>query len=244
MPRKPIQRSNKNYYHITARSNNREFFFLPTTNVWEIMSRRLGDLQKEFGIKIAAFVLMNNHFHLLVLTPREDIDRIMYFFMKNVTLDIQKCTGRINKIFGGRYKGSMIENYGYLVNVYKYILRNPIEVGLTARAEEYVYSSHFYQNQQYARTNFSIQRILPALAFEEFEDLDEIKWINQRFEKQEAQSISVGLQKAIFAYQSDRSTGKPVEPIVRNPKKKTQEELWDDLFPEQNLELNVLTYEG
>ncbi len=62
---------------------------------------------------------MNNHFHLLVLTPHEDIDRIMYFFMKEVAIDIQKCTGRINKIFGGRYKGSMINSYSYLVNVYK-----------------------------------------------------------------------------------------------------------------------------
>lgn len=244
MPRKPIQRSNENYYHITARSNNREFFYLPTSNVWEIMSKRLAELQREFQIKIAAFVLMNNHFHLLVLTPKEDIDRIMYFFMKNVTLDIQKCTGRINKIFGGRYKGSMIESYGYLVNVYKYILRNPIEVGITDRAENYVYSSLFYKSQPYARSAFTIQKIIPALAFEEFEDLDELKWINQRFEKHEANSISIGLQKAIFAYQSDRSTGKPIEPIVRNPKKKSQEELWSDMFPEENLKLKVVTYEG
>lgn len=244
MPRKPIQRSNDNYYHITARSNNREFFYLPTANVWEIMSRRLADLQREYNIQIAAFVLMNNHFHLLMLTPTEDIDRIMYFFMKNVTLDIQKCTGRINKIFGGRYKGSMIENYGYLVNVYKYILRNPIEVGIIDRAENYVYSSMFYQTQPFTRAPFSIQKVIPAIAFDEFENLDEVKWVNQRFEKHEANSISIGLQKAIFAYQSDRATGKPIEPLVRNPKKKTQEELWDDMFPEENLELKVLAYEG
>lgn len=138
----------------------------------------------------------------------------------------------------------MIENYGYLVNVYKYILRNPIEVGIIDRAENYVYSSLFYQTQPFARAAFSIQKVIPAIAFDEFEDLDEIKWINQRFEKQEANSISIGLQKAIFAYQSDRATVKPIEPIVNNPKKKTQEELWDDMFPEENLELKVLTYEA
>jgi putative transposase len=58
-----------------------------------------------------SFFLMNNHFHLLVLTPEEDIDGIMYFFMKEVTLEIQKCSGRINKIFGGRYKVSMISTF-------------------------------------------------------------------------------------------------------------------------------------
>lgn len=104
MPRKPIERSKENYYHITARSNNKEFVYLPIINVWDIMTEKLAKLQNLHQIKIAAFVLMNNHFHLLLLTPNEDIDKIMYVFMKEVTLEIQKCTERINRIFGGRYK--------------------------------------------------------------------------------------------------------------------------------------------
>ena len=91
MPRKPVERSRNNYYHITARSNNREFFYLPVLNVWDLMTKKLAKLQRDHGIKIAAFVLMNNHFHLLLLTPNEDIDKIMYFFMKEVTLEIQTC---------------------------------------------------------------------------------------------------------------------------------------------------------
>lgn len=54
MPRKPIERSESNYYHITARSNNREYFYLPLLNVWDIMTRKLGELQRNHGIKIAA----------------------------------------------------------------------------------------------------------------------------------------------------------------------------------------------
>lgn len=99
MPGKPITRSNHNYYHVTARSNNKEFFYISMVNVWEIMTVKLSELQTKHRIKIAAFVLMNNHFHFLVLTPEEDIDRIMYLFMKGVTLEIQRCSGRINKIF-------------------------------------------------------------------------------------------------------------------------------------------------
>lgn len=244
MPRKPIERSKTNYYHVTARANNREFFYLPVLNVWDIMTRKLGKLQAEHGIKVAAFVLMNNHFHLLILTPNEDIDRIMYFVMKEVTLEIQKCTGRINRIFGGRYKGSMIQNYGHLVNVYKYILRNPIEVNLADDAENYPYSTLFYQYKSSTRLPFHIERILPKHAFEQFDNLDELKWINQKFEFQEAQSIRCGLGKTIFAYEKDNGTGKSVEPIVRHPKKKTQDELWDDMFPEDNLELRVIQYDG
>lgn len=230
MPRKPIERSNDNYYHITARSNNREFFYMPILNVWDIMTQNLAKLQSLHRIKVAGFVLMNNHFHLLVLTPNEDIDRIMYFFMKDVTLEIQKCTGRINKIFGGCYKGSMISSYNYLVNVYKYIYRNPIEVNLTKNAEDYPYSTLFYQHHHRLRCPITLEKIIPSHAFDDYENLNELMWINQSFEKHESDSISIGLQKTIFAFEKDRSSHRPIEPLVRHPRKKTQDQLWEELL--------------
>lgn len=219
MPRKPIERSNENYYHITARSNNREFFYLPILNVWDIMTEKLSKLQSVHQIKIGAFVLMSNHFHLLILTPNEDIDRVMYFFMKEVTLEIQKCTGRINKIFGGRYKGSMITSYDYLVNVYKYIYRNPIVVGLSERAEYYPYSTLFYKLHSNIRRQLKIETILPSHAFDSYESLDELTWINQSYEKHESASISCGLQKTVFAFKKNKMNNRSIEPIVRHPKK-------------------------
>lgn len=194
-----------------------------------------------YHIKISAFVLMNNHFHLLVLTPNEDIDRIMYFFMKEVTLEIQRYTGRINKIFGGRYKGSLITDYGYLVNVYKYICRNPIEVNLVLNAEDYPYSTLFYKASKGLRLTFKLEPVLPSHAFDKYENLNEFLWINQKFEKSESDSVSCGLQKTIFAYEKDRNTKRPIIPIVRHPRKKTQEELWSEMFGEEENPL-FLTY--
>jgi putative transposase len=219
MPRKPIERSNENYYHITARSNNREYFYLQIPIVWEIMTEKLAILQRQYQIKIAAFVLMNNHFHLMVLTPNEEIDRIMYFFMKDVTKEIQKRTGRINKIFGGRYKGSIITNYKYLMNVYKYIYRNPIEVGLSVNAEDYPYSTLYYKCRHLMRIPFELDDIHIFDCIKDYENLDELIWINQRFEEMESKSISLGLHKTIFQFIKDKNTHRPIEPIIRNPKK-------------------------
>lgn len=182
------------------------------------MTKKLGELQAKHEIRIAAFVLMNNHFHLLLLTPREDIDRIMYFFMKEVTMDIQKCTGRINKIFGGRYKASMIESFEHLMNVYKYIHRNPLEVKLVKRAECYFYGTLRLQISPHVLP-FKIEKILPPHAFKDFENLDELTWINTRFAPKEAASIKCGLTKTVFAYQKDKSSGRPIGPIVKYPNK-------------------------
>lgn len=220
MPRKPIQRSNENYYHITARSNNREFFYLPILNVWEIMTDKLAKLQSAFAIKIAGFVLMDNHFHLLVLTPNEGIDRIMYFFMKDVTREIQKYTGRINKIFGGRYKGSVITNDSYLANVYKYIYRNPVAAAITDKAEDYPYSTLFFKTHKHSKNPFELEKINLTHALFEYEDLDELMWINQRFDESESTSIRCGLQKSIFVYEKDRETHRPIVPVIKHPKRK------------------------
>lgn len=199
MPRKPTIRSNHHYYHVTARSNNKENFFLEIGEVWRIIISKLKMLQKEHKIKVGAFVLMNNHFHLLILTPEEDIDRIMYFLMKGVTLTIQSKTGRINKIFGGRYKGCIIEHHNYLMNVYKYIYRNPVAAGLTTRAEDYVFSTLHQGN---------------SLDLEPIVSKNELDWLNESFKIKEADSIKYGLTRTKFQFSRDRATNKPIEPDV------------------------------
>jgi putative transposase len=232
MPRKPIIRSNQNYYHLLARSNNREFFYLPIEVVWDIFLTQLKILQNDFRVKIAAFVLMNNHFHLLMLTPNEDIDKVMYFLMKRSTQVIQKVSGRINKIFGGRYCGSIITNYSYLANVYKYILLNPVKANITERAEYYPYSTFYYQHRSLRHLPIILEKIIPGHAFENYEDLNEIEWINSNYNASETVSIQSGLKKSTFDFSKDRASGKRIIPVVRHPKKKTQDELWNLLYNE------------
>jgi len=210
MPRKPVQRSRTDFYHVTARSNNRDYFYLPVDIVWDIMTRKLAKLQNEQGIFISAFVVMNNHFHLLMLTPKADIDRVMYFFMKEVTLEIQRTTGRINKIFGGRYKASLVKNGDYLLNVYKYIYRNPVVVGLVERAENYPYSTLLQHHKDSASSPIKLEPIIALHAY------DELRWINQSFSKDESLSISHGLKKTLFAFRKNNSTGKEIVPSVRH----------------------------
>lgn len=196
MPRKPLIRSNEHYYHVTARSNNRENFYLSPSVIWIIFLNELASLQKKFQIKIAAFVLMDNHFHLLVLSPEEDIDKIMYFFMKNSTLDIQKKSGRINKIFGGRYKGSLILNNQYLFNVYQYIYLNPVRAKIVKVGSDYPLSSfYFIKNNLQLPINIS-------------SPLGELDWLNSPLSKNDELNIKSALRKTIFTPPRNKSSGK------------------------------------
>ncbi len=209
MPRKPTVRSNEHYYHLTGRANNKEHFYLPTEEVWEIMLKKLKKLQKENDLRISAFVLMSNHFHLLALTPREPIDRIMYFFMKEVTREMQKRTGRINKIFGGRYKGCLIDNPKYLLNVYKYIYRNPIAARVTERAEQYPFSTFAFQIEDRALP-ISLDQIMPMNIA--VSSLVELEWVNSTFEDMEVESLKWGLTRSRFHYKKTRYMRKAIAP--------------------------------
>lgn len=147
---------------------------------------------------------MNNHFHLLLLTPEEDIDRVMYFLMKKLTLVIQKKSGRINRIFGGRYKGCLIENERYLMNVYKYIYRNPVAADLCEKSELYPYSTLFYKVQG-KRMPLEVTNLFDL-------GCDELEWLNQTFQDREVESVRFGLSKTIFQYKQNRNSRVIVAP--------------------------------
>jgi putative transposase len=130
---------------------------------------------------------MDNHFHLLILSPDEDIDRVMYFFMKRVTLQIQKDSGRINKVFGGRYKGCLIRDESYLFNVYKYIYRNPVKAGLCMRIEEYPFTTW---NNELLETQ--------TLFFSERKTDGELSWLNRDFRNDQSEGIRRSLKRTQF----------------------------------------------
>ena len=207
MPRKPIIRSNEHYYHLIGRSNNKDFFDLPLDEVWEILSSQLGKLQKQFQLKIAAFVLMSNHFHLIMLTPEADIDWVMFYFMKDTTKLINKRSGRINRVYGSRYKGCLIDNQHYLLSAYKYIYLNPVRAGLANRAQNYKFSTLNIST----KLPFSVEEIVPLTLQSRNREL-ECRWINETFTSDEISSIKTGLSKSKFSYKKSESNRKVILP--------------------------------
>src|SRR4051794_18500799 len=124
MPRKTLIRSNTLPYHVTARTNNRELFHLPLNLVWDIMNSHIFEAIILFRIKIHAFVLMPNHFHLLITTPEEDLGRVMQIIMKSGTKTINTESRRTGRVFGSRYHWTIIESEVYFAHALKYVYRN------------------------------------------------------------------------------------------------------------------------
>ncbi|MNJ92687.1 hypothetical protein D3C87_103610 [compost metagenome] len=141
MPRKRFDNHTEFPYHITARCINRDWFAIELNEVWDVMTKHLLFISLAYEIRIHAFVLMNNHFHLIATSPLGNLSEAMWHFMRESGLDLRKISGRINQTYGGRFHRSLINSPLYFQHAYKYVYRNPVEAGLCAKVEDYPYSS-------------------------------------------------------------------------------------------------------
>ena len=127
--------------HITARSNNREQFPIPIDEVFEILESYLFLISKAYFLEIISFVLMPNHFHLMVRDPKLNLPTAMNYFMRETAKEINRCADRINRMWGGPYHSSVITSLNYYYACYRYVYRNPVVARLSEDTLSYPYSS-------------------------------------------------------------------------------------------------------
>ena len=148
MPRRPLIRSNQHFYHVYNRSNHKLWFSCSMDKVWKIAVNSLNHAYKKHPAVIAQFVLMSNHYHMLIRTPDKNLDKFMYEFGKNFSLKLRIETKLINRMFSGRYKWSLIKDNNHLEKIFDYIYQNPIRAKVVAEAHYYPYSTAKRNNDE------------------------------------------------------------------------------------------------
>jgi putative transposase len=196
MPRKKLQRDPFFPYHVYNRSIDQVFYPVDLQAAWNLASDLLYIVSWMYGAKIHAFVLMSNHFHLFISTPRENLDDCMRYFQSNFSQWMLKKTGRSAYCFEKRYNYSMIQDPNHYASVYRYIYQNPIRAKIVGRAEEYAASS------LRGRVGLELQKC-PSVPHE-FEkcfssiENNELDWINQQVPNSESSKVRLGLRRRIY----------------------------------------------
>ena len=85
---------------------------------------------------------MPNHYHLLVQTPQGNLSRSMRHIDGVYTQRFNRLHGCDGQLFRGRYKSIVVDADEYLLQLVRYIHRNPVRAGLTKTADSYPWSSH------------------------------------------------------------------------------------------------------
>ena len=115
------------WYHVTARGNERRAIFRGDPDRQHFLEL-LGDWVELFGLRLHAYVLMDNHYHLLVQTPLANLSVAMQWLGVSYSVWFNRRHRREGHLFQGRFKGIVLEEVGVAAVVSAYLHLNPVRV--------------------------------------------------------------------------------------------------------------------
>ena len=179
------------WYHVMNRGRRSEKIFSGPTDYYRFIDL-LVDSCEMWNVRINAFCLMPNHYHLLIHTPDGNLSRCMRHINGVYTQRynwIHDCDGQL---FRGRFKSILVDGNSYLLQLVRYIHRNPLRSGLTDNMDNYKWSSHMgyisraqkwdWLHKEFILSIISPDRVDQMKAYKRFVRLDDDEKILQVFE--------------------------------------------------------------
>ena len=140
MPRSPRIQFENAFYHITSRGIEARKIFIDDKDKLKFIQYLKDDIKK-FDILLYAYVLMDNHYHLLIETKKPNLSRFMQHLHTSYTVYFNLRHGRVGHLFQGRYKSIIVEKESYLLELVRYIVLNPVRAGMLKNPFKYRWSS-------------------------------------------------------------------------------------------------------
>ena len=153
------------FYHITLRGNNMQNIFLNKRD-FLFFTNTLDQANNIYSFTIIAYSLMNNHYHLLIRSPRVPLSEVLIFINQHYSKYYKRKYKYFDQLFETRYYTNMISEPKELLKVSKYIHRNHLYTqrkileGLT----KYPFSSYsFYIDEKQRKPSYINTNLLPSL---------------------------------------------------------------------------------
>ena len=131
------------HYHVTTRGNERKAIFRDDIDRRKFLEL-VGRAVKQFDLGLHAYVLMDNHYHLLIETRRAGLNRALRYVNGVYTQSFNRRHKRVGHLFQGRYKAILVEKQSYLLELSRYIHLNPWRVKRSIDPIKYPWSSLGY----------------------------------------------------------------------------------------------------
>lgn len=130
-------------HHVIQRGNNRQSIFTTAAH-FEFFLVLLEAQARQCEVAVHAYVLMNNHFHLLAtpLADNQGLPRMMQAVGRSYVRYFNDLTERSGTLWEGRYRSTLIQAEPYLLACQAYIDLNPVRAGIASEAADYHWSSH------------------------------------------------------------------------------------------------------
>ncbi len=136
------------FYHVMNRGQSRRNIFMEDKGRQSFLDL-LADIARLWKVKIYAYCLMDNHYHLLLSTPTGGLSRAMRHLDGIYTQKFNRVHHRDGPLFRGRYKAILVDAEEYFLSVVRYIHQNPLGAAVVSDIDGYRWSSHWgYLNKK------------------------------------------------------------------------------------------------
>ncbi len=192
MPRKLRIDLGDYVYHVINRASGRMKIFHNDADYLDF-EYLLKEVKDNFDMRILAYVVMPNHWHML-LYPKNDGDlrKALQWLGTSHALrhHSRKGTTGEGHLYQGRYKSFLVEDDNHLLTVLKYIERNPVRSKLCTRAEEWRWGSAHRRN---ASANEQVLLAEPPVVL----PLNYSAWVNEPESSEMLDDVRRSVRKSV-----------------------------------------------
>ena len=188
--------------HVMVRGiEKRDIFFDDADR--EYFVQRLSKLLTETGAECLAWVLMPNHFHLLLRPKEQTLAFLMRRLLTGYAVRFNLRYDRSGHLFQNRYKSMACQEDAYLLELVRYIHLNPLRAGIVQQMDDldrYHWSGHAVllgewdlpgQNRQEVFSYFSQKESMARRRYREF-------LMEAIFEQREGEPIESSSEEAVL----------------------------------------------
>lgn len=169
MPRRP-RIDMAGYYHIVNRGVEQRVIYNEDKD-FEIFLEMLCTACKLYDVQLHGYVLMSNHYHLLIETTQENLSKFMKHINASYAIYFNRKYKRTGHLWQGRFKSWYVTDEAYLYTLISYIGNNPVKAKIVQKPEEYQYSSHL----AFSEATEPIVCLKNSFVFTEFQDKNDRK---------------------------------------------------------------------
>ncbi len=141
MARKPRIEYEGCVYHVLIRGNHKQIVFHDKQDFNKYISLLIS-YKKRMNFKLYAYVLMQNHNHLLLEAGKVPLSKIMQGINQSYTMYYNRKYSKVGHLFQGRYKSIVCDADSYLAVLVRYIHLNPVRTMVVKKPEDYKWSGH------------------------------------------------------------------------------------------------------
>lgn len=128
-------------YHVTSRGNARQNIVADDRDRTLFLDR-LAQVIDRFGWRCHAYCLMDNHYHLLIETPKPNLSQGMRQLNGTYTQAVNRRHQRVGHLFQGRFTAILVEKEAHLLELCRYVVLNPVRAKVVTHPQRWTWSSY------------------------------------------------------------------------------------------------------